>query len=388
MSKIKTSDFDYHLPPELIAQRPFFPRDKCKLLVVDKKSGALQHRRFFEIANPPAGGPSVARLRCGDVLVLNNSKVFKARLYGEVKSVKCKMKSRVEIFLLRSLTPSLSPDAPVGTGLGGRGKERGSVWQVLGNPGKKLKPGVKVYFSKKIYCEVVEKTGDKYLARFNVLSGVLMKWVDKYGHVPVPPYIKQEPKKTAEYQTVYARHFGSVAAPTAGFHFTKNLLAKLRRRGVEVCYLTLHVGYGTFKPIKSEYIREHKMEAEWVDIPEAVAMAIARAKKEGRRIVAVGTTTVRALEGMLGNAPQPPLKIRGGERGVMKGFSGEVNLFITPGFKFKIVDALITNFHLPKSTLLLLVSAFAGRNNIIKAYQEAIERKYRFYSFGDAMLIV
>ncbi|MDP3244783.1 MAG: tRNA preQ1(34) S-adenosylmethionine ribosyltransferase-isomerase QueA [bacterium] len=388
---LKTADFDYHLPLELIAQKPFFPRDKCKLLVMDKKSGALQHRRFFEIEK---------YLRRGDVLVLNNSKVFKARLFGKLKSPPHPPLSKgerggfVEIFLLREMSQT-----PV---VWNFSRRRASViWQVLANPGKKLKPGVRIYFSQKVQCEVVDKVNDKYLVRFNVSNKELMKWVAKHGHVPVPPYIKQEPESAEEYQTVYADKLGSVAAPTAGFHFTKNLLNKLKKKGVKICYITLHVGYGTFKPIKSEYIEEHKMEPEWVEIPKNVAGKINQAKKEGRRVIAVGTTTVRAIEGAVRachcERPQGAwqshtltgLLRRSTPRNDNQLFyNGGVNLFIIPGFEFKIVDALITNFHLPKSTLLLLVSAFAGRDLIKKAYQEAIKKKYHFYSFGDAMLIL
>jgi len=360
---LKTADFDYNLPQELIAQKPTFPRDQCRLLVLDRKSGQIEHRHFFEV---------IDYLKKGDVLVLNNSKVFKARLFGRIKFLSCPPFKKgdeggfVEIFLLREV--------------------RNNIWEVLGNPGRKLKAGIRVYFSKTVWCEVIGKNDDKYQVRFNISGDKFQKFLSRYGHVPVPPYIKQEPKQFEEYQTVYAKHLGSIAAPTAGFHFTKPLLQRLKKKGVKIVFVTLHVGYGTFKPIKTERVEEHKMEAEWVEITETTAEAINRAKKEGGRVIAVGTTTVRALEGSC-LLLQPPLKIRGGEGGVMK-FQGEVNIFITPEFKFKVINALVTNFHLPKSTLLLLVSALASRDVIMKAYREAIKKHYHFYSFGDAMLIL
>jgi len=374
--------FDYHLPPENIAQAPVEPRDSSRLLVLDERekgrkgeeregkgseSFTIEHRRFFEI---------VDYLESGDILVMNDTKVFKARLSGTVDG------KTIEVFLLPSV---------------GEGVE----WKVLLKPGRKVKVGDKIFFGK-IFAEVLEKFSDgtakvafdsstppkgdweskveSQLSRDEVIS-----FANEYGSIPVPPYVKKVPDKFETYQTVYARETGSVAAPTAGFHFTAELLEKIKEKGITIEFVTLHVGLGTFRPVKSETLEEHEMHSEFVEIKPEVAQRINVAKVEGRRIVVVGTTTTRALEGVAlisKNSLSPdsyPLP--------SKGFFGEVNLFITPGFKFNVVDALITNFHLPKSTLLVLVSAFVGRENILAAYEEAIKLGYRFYSFGDAMFI-
>ncbi len=331
---MNTSDFDYILPAGRIAQMPVEPRDHSRLLVLDRKTGAMTHRRFFELGDC---------LRPGDLLIVNESKVFKARL-------RC---DRGELFLLRADGPH---------------------WLALAKPGRKLKPEMRIKFSDGMSCRIVEKKQDgTILVDFGRSPEDVLAWTDAVGEVPLPPYIKQSPATvyclpSTVYQTVYATSIGSVAAPTAGFHFTPELIEKLKMRGIRFATITLHVGLGTFRPIKTETLEEHRMHAEWVDVPDAALVAIKETKRHGGRIIAVGTTTVRALES-----------------GVRHGFT---NIFITPGYRFKIVDAIITNFHLPQSTLLVLVSAFAGRKKILAAYDEAIRDGYRFYSFGDAMFIV
>lgn len=328
---MKTSDFDYVLPPERIAQTPAEPRDSSRLLVLDRRTGEMTHRRFFEIGE---------FLRPGDLLVVNESKVFKARLRA----------GDAEIFLLRS---------------------EGSHWIALAKPGRKMKSGMTLTFSDGTECRVVEKRDDGTIAiDFGMTPEDVLAWTDRIGEIPLPPYIKPPVVPLAKgdvYQTVYAKTVGSVAAPTAGFHFTPELIEKLKSKGIRFATVTLHVGLGTFRPIKTETLKEHEMHEEWVDVPDETLATIEDAKKRGGRVIAVGTTTVRALES-----------------GVRHGFT---SIFITPGYQFKIIDALITNFHLQKSTLLVLLSAFAGRDLVLKAYSEAIENGYRFYSFGDAMFI-
>lgn len=376
-----TSDFEYNLPPELIAQTPVSPRDSSRLMVIDRRTKILQHRQFKDIVN---------YLSRGDLLVWNNTKVFKARLRGTIMldemtdnisdNLERKLKltdkilnvPQVEIFLLRPM-------------------ENFGVWRVLAKPGRKLRLGMKIVFAEDFYCEILLKEIDgTVLVQFNSDDLSVRVKANKYGQVPTPPYIQQiqnpyflnEVKQSKilnlqeQYQTVYAKHEGSVAAPTAGFHFTPELIEKLKDKGVEFAEVTLHVGLGTFQPVKSRKIEDHKMHSEWVELTAANADLISRAKVDGRRVVAVGTTTVRTLEGIAV------------ESGRLKPYNGEINLFITPGFKFKIIDALITNFHLPKSTLLMLVSAFVGdRKFVLDCYSRATEVNYRFYSFGDAMLI-
>jgi len=337
-----TSEFDYNLPSELIAQKPIRPRDHSRLMLLDRESGEIRHKHFYDL-------PEL--LQPGDVLVFNESKVFKARLIGRLDN------HDIEIFMLR-------------------GNE--ALWSCLARPGKKIKPGDEINFGKGLKGIVVKKRNNGIVEiEFNKFSNKLMDIVSHIGVVPTPPYVKTAPEKLSDYQTVYAKNIGSVAAPTAGFHFTPELLKKIQAQGVSLEFITLHVGMGTFRPIQSDKIEEHEMHEEFVDIDSKTAERINQAKKEGRRIIAVGTTTVRALEG-----------IAAVNRDKLKGFAGDINLFIKPGFNFKIINGLITNFHLPKSTLIVLASSFAGRENIIKAYQKAIDKKYRFYSFGDAMLIL
>ncbi len=371
-----TSDFDYNLPDELIAQTPAEPRDSSRLMVMDKHAKDIQHKHFSDILN---------YLSEGDLLVWNNSKVFKARLHGHIKLDEAIIKipntsllrqgfvgqageilnaKEVEIFLVRPM-------------------ENPGVWKVLAKPGKKLRLGMKVVFAPDFEAEVMVKEADgTVLMQFGEDDLNVRAKANKYGEVPTPPYISSQPMANSSqlgerYQTVYAKHEGSVAAPTAGFHFTPELIQKLKDKGVQFAEITLHVGLGTFLPVKTDNIEEHKMHSEWVEITDKNAGLINQAKAEGRRVVAVGTTTVRTLEGVAKN-----------NNGQLKAWNGDINIFILPGFKFQVVDALITNFHLPKSTLLMLVSAFVGdKDFVLECYQEAVKEKYRFYSFGDAMLV-
>ncbi|MDO8676490.1 MAG: tRNA preQ1(34) S-adenosylmethionine ribosyltransferase-isomerase QueA [Candidatus Azambacteria bacterium] len=393
-----TSDFDYKLPLELIAQTPTEPREMARLMVVERERQSFKHSRFYELGN---------FLKPGDLLVWNNSKVFRARLFGEVlldvasddvddefeEEIKptgkiLNITKQVEIFLIR----------PV---------ENIGVWRVLAKPAKKLRLGMKIRFAKGFECEVMFKEADgTVLVQFGEDDLAVRAKANEYGEVPVPPYITHPPGPPLgrggsqkneyleeRYQTVYAKHEGSVAAPTAGFHFSPELIEKLEKQGIQFAEVTLHVGLGTFLPVKTTNIEEHKMHSEYVEITDKNAELINAAKAEGRRVVAVGTTTVRVLEGVFlaqqgRGAVSAPLN-QGGATPPLRPYNGDINIFITPGFKFQVVDALITNFHLPKSTLLMLVSAFANdRQFVLKCYEEAIRQKYRFYSFGDAMLII
>jgi len=341
---MRTSDFDYALPEKLIAQRPASPRESARLLVVDRVKDSLSHARVKDLP---------AFLKKGDVLVVNVSKVFKARLTGKLDDGK---KSEIELFLVRP---------------------EGKFWRALGRPGRKLEHGSKIAVARGFAATVQWKDADgSLLVDFGLPKDEVIRKANLHGDVPLPPYIKRKPRTPAEYQTAYAKTVGSVAAPTAGFHLTKALMAKLKKKGVTFLEVTLHVGLGTFMPIRSEHLEEHKMHAEQVEIPEKTVREILRAKIERRRVIAVGTTTLRALEGAAERC--------GGE---ICAWHGDVDLFITPGFRFRVADALMTNFHLPKSTLLVLVSAFAGQERVLKAYQEAVKRKYRFFSYGDAMLL-
>ena len=350
---MRLKDFAYHLPKNLIAQNPIRPRDQSRLLILDKTSGKIRHRRFYEIVN---------YLKAGDVLVLNNAKVMPARLIGR----RAETGGKMEVFLLRKQ----SPQPPFIKG----GEE---IWQCLIG-GKRRKENLKINFSNGLRAEIVKNNLDgTWLAKFNKKGEGFMKLVEKIGRTPLPPYVKRDSTLKLQndknnYQTVYAdeNKSGSVAAPTAGFHFTKKLLNRLEKKGVQIEYVTLRVGLGTFAPVKVDDITKHKMPAEWVEVGKKTLANIIKAKGEGRKIIAVGTTSARALESLADK------------------FSFWTDIFIYPGHKFKMVDAMITNFHLPKSTLLMLVSAFAGRNKIFKAYRAAIRKKYRFYSFGDAMLII
>ena len=365
-----TSDFNYNLPTSLIAQSPVNPRDSSRLMIVDRKKQKLEHKIFHDI---------VDYLKSGDLIVWNNSKVFKARLFGKLESVDglelFEHKKPIEIFLVRPM-------------------ENEGVWKVLAKPGRHVKPGMKVKFAPDFQCDVMLKEPDgTILVQFphSASSGqasdveTVRQKANKYGHIPVPPYVKDEPHELECYQTVYAKHDGSVAAPTAGFHFTPELIQKLKDKSVEFAEVTLHVGLGTFLPVKSERVEDHTMHSEWVELSEENAGKINLAKAKGRRVIVVGTTTVRTLEGI---AKFQISDFRFQNNEFVIPYKGDINIFIKPGFEFKIVDAMITNFHLPKSTLLMLVSAFAGdKEFMLQCYKEAVDQKYRFYSFGDAMLI-
>ncbi|MDP2587072.1 MAG: tRNA preQ1(34) S-adenosylmethionine ribosyltransferase-isomerase QueA [Candidatus Komeilibacteria bacterium] len=341
---MKLSDFDYHLPQQLIAQKPVSPRDHSRLMVLDKKKKTIIHRHFYDLPD---------YLNKGDVLVLNNTKVFPARLMGHRKDTG----GQVEVFLLRE---------------SGRG-----VWEVLiGNRRKKV--GQVIQFGKGLECQIIKQIDASiWQVRFNQSGSRFDKLVEALGQIPLPPYIKSSEKKSklqGQYQTVYAKTKGSVAAPTAGFHFTKPLLIKLKKKGVQIEYVTLHVGLGTFAPVKVNDIKKHQMHSEWASIDKKTAERLNQAKRQGHRIIAVGTTSSRTLESFAG-------------KGKIKSGNQWTNIFIYPGYQFKFVDSMITNFHLPKSTLMMLISALAGRSFILKAYQEAVKKSYRFYSFGDAMFI-
>ncbi|MFA5853556.1 MAG: tRNA preQ1(34) S-adenosylmethionine ribosyltransferase-isomerase QueA [Patescibacteria group bacterium] len=341
---MRVSEFDYDLPESLIAQKPASPRESARLLVLDRAKDSIAHKHVKDLPD---------FLEAGDVLVVNVSKVFKARLAGTLDDTK---KTAVELFLVRP---------------------EGNFWRALARPGKKLQHGSKITIARGFVATVEWKDADgSILVDFGMKKDAVIKLADKNGEIPLPPYITRKPR-ASEYQTAYAKSVGSVAAPTAGFHLTKALIAKLKKKGVTFLEVTLHVGLGTFLPIRADELDVHKMHAEWVEIPEKTVKEILKAKVASRRVIAVGTTTARALEGAV--------EACGGE---LCAWHGDVNIFIRPGFKFRVIDALMTNFHLPKSTLLVLVSTLAGRPRILKAYREAVKKKYRFYSYGDAMLIV
>ena len=348
-TELRTSDFYYDLPEELIAQHPQEKRDESRLMVLDRKNGSIAHRHFYDITD---------YLEPGDVLVINDSKVIPARIYGNVLG---KAEAIIELLLLR--------------------QRELDVWECLVKPGKRARHGMKLVFGEGILTgEVVKITEDgnryvkfdydkgKYGNIYNILSEI--------GLMPLPPYIKEQLGDNSRYQTVYAREEGSAAAPTAGLHFTKELLEKIERKGVAVAPVMLHVGLGTFRPVKAERIDSHVMHTEYISVSKQSADLINERKKAGGRIICVGTTSCRTIESAADNA------------GVIHPVSGDTGIFIYPGYRFKAVDALITNFHLPESTLIMLVSAFYSREKIMEAYRTAVEEQYRFFSFGDAMLIV
>ncbi len=339
---MKTSDFVYDLPERLIAQTPLERRDGSRLLVLDKNTGATEHRHFYDLP---------AFLRAGDCLVMNDSRVIPARLIGARPTG-----GAVEVMLLRQLD--------------------GDRWECLVRPGKKMRPGQTVLFADGELTGHVEDVtaGGERIVRFEY-EGIFLEILERLGRMPLPPYIKVQLADPERYQTVYSVHPGSAAAPTAGLHFTNELLDKIRAMGVDTRFLTLHVGLGTFRPVKVENVEDHEMHSEYCVVPQETADAVNRTHAAGGRVIAVGTTSCRTLESFTG------------EDGVLRAEGGWTSIFIYPGYRFKCIDGLITNFHLPGSTLMMLVSALAGREHILEAYRQAVEREYRFFSFGDAMFI-
>jgi S-adenosylmethionine:tRNA ribosyltransferase-isomerase len=338
MNLVKTSDFDYDLPQEFIAFYSLAKREECRLMVLNRRDLSIEHRKFYELPD---------LLREGDMLVLNNTKVLPARLFGKMNNEK-----RFEILLSERVNPRL--------------------WKsIMRNP----KNDMMIEFDGGLKGKVLRNGKDEWLVEFEENAD---DYIEKFGKMPLPPYIRREPEEGDRifYQTVYAEKEGAIAAPTAGLHFTESLLEEIQSRGVEIREITLHVGIGTFRPVKAENIKDHNMDPEYTEIPQETAAAVSRAKNEGKRIFAVGTTVVRTLEAAVSESRS------------LQPRSGYTDLFIYPGFRFQIVDALITNFHLPRSTLLMLVSAFAGREFIFNSYETAKRERYRFLSYGDAMLIL
>lgn len=340
---MKTDDFDFDLPEELIAQTPLERRDASRLLVLDKESGEVCHKRFSAV---------IDYLDKGDTLVLNDTKVMPARLYG----VKEETGAAIEVLLLKD--------------------EGDNVWECLTKPAKRIKVGTVISFGEGLLKAVCTSVLDEGIRKFRLeYEGILYNILDELGEMPLPPYIHEKLEDKDRYQTVYAKNVGSAAAPTAGLHFTEGLLEAIKGKGVNVVYITLHVGLGTFRPVNVEDVTKHKMHSEYYIMSEKTADILNNTKKEGHKIVSVGTTSTRTLETIASLY------------GEFKECSGWTNIFIYPGYEFKAIDALITNFHLPKSTLVMLVSALAGKDNIMRAYNEAIKERYRFFSFGDSMLI-
>lgn len=336
------SDFDFYLPEELIAQTPLEKRDNSRLLHLDKNTGKIEHKHFYDIKQ---------YVRPGDCLVLNDSRVLPARLIGTRPTG-----GAVELVLLKDLGDN--------------------CWECLSRPGRKTKPGQELIFGNGELTAVVQDLtqGGNRIVKFDY-KGIFLEILERLGKMPLPPYIKEELQDSERYQTVYSKELGSAAAPTAGLHFTKELLSEIEDMGVSICCVTLHVGLGTFRPVKAENIEDHDMHSEFCIIPEETAKTVNDTKKAGGRVIAVGTTSCRTLESFTT------------DDGVLQATSGWTNIFIYPGYKFKCIDALITNFHLPESTLIMLVSALAGREHILNAYKTAVNEKYRFFSFGDAMFI-
>ncbi|MDD6156513.1 MAG: tRNA preQ1(34) S-adenosylmethionine ribosyltransferase-isomerase QueA [Lachnospiraceae bacterium] len=337
-------DFYYELPEELIAQDPLEDRSSSRLMVLNKDTGEVTHKHFTDI---------LSYLRPGDCLVINNTKVIPARLYG----VKEGTMAHIEILLLK--------------------RKENDIWETLVKPGKKAKPGTRIIFGDGLLIgEVIDVVEDgNRLIQFQY-EGIFEEILDRLGQMPLPPYITHQLQDKNRYQTVYAKYDGSAAAPTAGLHFTKELLQKVRDMGVDIAEVTLHVGLGTFRPVKVDNVQDHHMHSEFYMVSQDAADKINRAKDEGRRVIAVGTTSTRTLESAAD------------EKGRLRETSGWTDIFIYPGYQFKVIDGLITNFHLPESTLVMLVSALAGREHVLAAYEEAVREKYRFFSFGDAMLII
>ncbi len=342
---MKVEDFNYELPEELIAQTPIEKRDMSRLMVVDRKNETIESDKVFSEV--------IDYLEAGDCLVINNTRVIPARLYGKKETG-----ANVEFLLLKQL--------------------EGDIWESIVRPGSKLKPGTKVYFGehKLLEAEILDvMSGGTRKVKFSY-QGIFNEILDKIGLMPLPPYIHEELKDRDRYQTIYAKYEGSAAAPTAGLHFTDELLTKIQEKGVKIARVTLHVGIGTFRPVKEENVEEHEMHSEHFYIKQEDVDKINETKKNGKRVISVGTTSCRVLESI------------SDENGMVHVCEEDTSIYIYPGYKFKCIDGLITNFHLPKSTLLMLVSALAGREFILKAYNKAVEEKFRFFSFGDAMIII
>ena len=340
---MKTDDFDFYLPDELIAQHPVKERDSSKLLVLDKVTGEVEHRKFYNI---------IDYLNEGDVLVLNDTKVLPARLFG----IKIDTKAHIEILLLKKID--------------------GDIWECLVKPAKRVKVGTVISFGDGLLSAKCIGISDEGIRKFEfIYDGIFYEILDKLGTMPLPPYIKEKLEDKDRYQTIYAKNIGSAAAPTAGLHFTKELLDKIKKKNITICYITLHVGLGTFRPVSVDDVTKHKMHSEFYSMSSEVADILNKAKKDNKRIVAVGTTTTRTLETVVNKYNE------------FRECSGFTDIFIYPGYKFRGIDALITNFHLPKSTLLMLVSALSSKEIILNTYKEAVDKKYRFFSFGDAMFI-
>lgn len=341
---MKTSDFYYDLPQELIAQDPLLDRSSSRLLVLDKESGSMEHHIFRDILN---------YLNEGDCLVVNDTKVIPARLIGSKEGTDAK----IELLLLK--------------------RKENDIWETLVKPGKKAKPGTKINFGNGLLIgeilDVIEE-GNR-LIQFSY-QGIFEEILDQLGQMPLPPYITHQLQDKNRYQTVYAKHNGSAAAPTAGLHFTPELLSQIQEKGIKIAHVTLHVGLGTFRPVKVEDVTNHHMHSEFYVVEEEQAQLINDTKRQGKRVISVGTTSCRTLETATGSD------------GILKAGSGLTDIFIYPGYQFHLIDGLITNFHLPESTLLMLVSALARKENIMRAYEEAVQKEYRFFSFGDAMLII
>ncbi len=339
---MRTDDFDFYLPEKLIAQTPLAKRDSSRMLVLDKKTGAIEHKHFSDLLD---------LLTPNDVLVLNDTKVIPARLYG----VKEETGAVIECLMLKDLGSN--------------------TWECLTRPAKRIKEGTIIKFSDKLSAKCLRVRDEGIRELELIYDGILYEILDELGEMPLPPYIHEKLKDKDRYQTVYAKNIGSAAAPTAGLHFTEELLKELNAKGVETLYVTLHVGLGTFRPVNVEDVTKHKMHSEYYEMSKEVADKLNEAKKQGKRIISVGTTSTRTLETIMSLY------------GEFKACSGNTEIFIYPGFEFKAIDALITNFHLPKSTLIMLVSALAGKENIMHAYEEAVREEYRFFSFGDSMFI-
>lgn len=339
---MKTDDFDYELPKELIAQTPLMKRDESRLLVLNKDTGEVEHKKFYDI---------IDYLNSGDALVINDTKVIPARIIGE----KVDTGAVIELLLLKDL---------------------GDTWECLAKPQKRLKIGTIISFGNGLLKAKVTEIRDEGITIVNLIyDGILMEILEQLGTMPLPPYIHEKLDNSDMYQTVYAKDYGSAAAPTAGLHFTNELLKKIEDKGIIIVHVTLHVGLGTFRPVMVEDVKKHVMHSEHFIVTKEAADTLNMVRKSGKRIIAVGTTSVRTLETVMQDHDEFVPMV------------GDTNIFIYPGFKFKAVDALITNFHLPKSTLVMLVSALAGRDNILNAYKIAVNEKYRFFSFGDAMFI-